>query len=116
MCNVYEPATEQYLHSEWKHYEGALKPYKPRVGPRDAAPFIIDSKVIVGQWGMIRPLQPERVAKAVAGVLMTNNARTESPSVSSENHLSVNAWLLLNTNRLTRRLTSLDGWFRSKAT
>ena len=78
MCNVYEPATEQYLHSEWKHYEGALKPYKQRVGPRDAAPFITAGKVIVGQWGMIRPGQPERVAKDSRGrPLMTNNARTE---------------------------------------
>ena len=38
MCNVYEPATEQYLRSEWKDYEDALRPYKVRVGPRDDGP------------------------------------------------------------------------------
>lgn len=78
MCNVYEPATEQYLHAEWSEYEQALQPYKPRVGPRDNAPFVTRNKVIVGQWGMIRPGSPERVAKDQRGrPLMTNNARTE---------------------------------------
>ena len=55
-----------------------MKPYKARVGPRDDAPFITRDKLIVGQWGMIRPGSPERIAKDQRGrPLMTNNARTE---------------------------------------
>jgi len=78
MCNVYEPATEDYLHSEWKHFEDALKPYKQRIGPRDDGPFVTRDKVIIGQWGMIRPGSPERTPKDPRGrPLMTNNARTE---------------------------------------
>ena len=49
MCNVYEPATEQYLRSEWRDYEDALRPYKDRIGPRDDGPFITAKRMQVGQ-------------------------------------------------------------------
>lgn len=78
MCNIYEPATEAYLHATWSAYERAVKPYKARIGPRDDGPFVTSSKVLVGQWGMIRPGSPERTPKDPRGrPLMTNNARTE---------------------------------------
>lgn len=78
MCNVYEPATEEYLHAEWKHFDELVKPYKQRIGPRDDGPYVTAKKVVVGQWGMIRPGSPERTPKDARGrPLMTNNARTE---------------------------------------
>lgn len=78
MCNVYEPATEQYLHAEWKQFDEAVKPYKQRIGPRDEGPYVTAKKVVVGQWGMIRPGSPVRVPTDARGrPLMTNNARTE---------------------------------------
>ena len=49
MCNVYEPATEQYLRSEWRDYEDALRPYKDRIGPCDDGPFITAKRMQVGQ-------------------------------------------------------------------
>lgn len=78
MCNVYEPAAEEYLHAQWKEFEAVLKPYKKRVGPRDEAPFITRDKVMVGQWGMIRPNSPTRAELSRSGrPLSTNNARIE---------------------------------------
>ena len=78
MCNIYEPATEAYLHATWREYERAVKPYKRRLGPRDDGPFVTSDKLTVGQWGMIRPGSPVRVAKDARGrPLMTNNARME---------------------------------------
>lgn len=79
MCNRYEPADERYLHDTWREYERSIGAYKPHVGPRDMAPFVVPGRVLVGQWGMIRPGQPERVAKDARGrPLMTNNARIET--------------------------------------
>jgi putative SOS response-associated peptidase YedK len=78
MCNVYEPAAEEYLHAEWKHFDEQVKPYKQRIGPRDDGPYVTAKKVVVGQWGMIRPGSPDRVPRDARGrPLMTNNARTE---------------------------------------
>ena len=78
MCNIYEPATEAYLRATWRDYEHAVKPYKERLGPRDDGPFVTSGKVMIGQWGMIRPGSPVRVAKDARGrPLMTNNARSE---------------------------------------
>jgi putative SOS response-associated peptidase YedK len=78
MCNVYEPASEAYLRATWKTHEYAVAPFKQRIGPRDNGPFVTSDKIIVGQWGMIRPGSPERVAKDARGrPLMTNNARVE---------------------------------------
>jgi putative SOS response-associated peptidase YedK len=78
MCNIYEPATEQYLHATWQDYERAVTPYKNRIGPRNDGPFVTANKVMVGQWGMIRPGSPVRVATDARGrPLMTNNARME---------------------------------------
>ena len=78
MCNRYEPASRDYLEREWSKYELSLTPYKHAIGPRDDGPFIAAGKVVVGQWGMIRPGQPVRVATDSRGrPLTTNNARTE---------------------------------------
>lgn len=79
MCNVYEPATEDYLHAEWKQFEAVMRPYKERVGPRGDAPFVMPHGWRIGQWGMIRPGSPERIPIDQRGrPLMTNNARIES--------------------------------------
>lgn len=78
MCNVYEPATEEYLHAQWSHLKEILRPYKPRIGPRDDGPFVSQNRVAVGQWGMIRPGSPVRVDKTPKGrQYSTNNARIE---------------------------------------
>ena len=84
MCNVYEPATEQYLRSEWRDYEEALRPYKDRIGPRDDGPFLTAKRMVAGQWGMIRLGSPTRIQRAkpkkegrLGELLMTNNARTD---------------------------------------
>ncbi len=78
MCNIYEPATDAYLHATWSAYERAVTPYKARIGPRDDGPFVTSNKVVVGQWGMIRSGSAERTPKDPRGrPLMTNNARTE---------------------------------------
>ena len=78
MCNIYEPATEAYLHATWKEFEHASATYKERIGPRGNAPFVTSSKVMVGQWAMIRPGSPVRVATDARGKpLSTNNARME---------------------------------------
>lgn len=79
MCNSYEAADERYLHDTWREYERQNGAYKPHVGPRDMAPFVVPGRVLLAQWGMIRPAQPERVAKDSRGrPLMTNNAHLES--------------------------------------
>ena len=83
MCNVYEPATEQYLRATWADFEQSVTPYKPRLGPRDDGPFVTKDRVLIGQWGMIRPGSPDRVQRAAAkdgrpgAPMNTNNARVE---------------------------------------
>lgn len=87
MCNVYEPATADYLNAEWNSYMRAAggggtlanTPYKQRLGPRDIGPFITRDSIAVGQWGMIRPGSPDRLSKDARGrPLMTNNVRSET--------------------------------------
>ena len=87
MCNVYEPATEDYLQAEWtRFHESGITgappssmAYKLRLGPRDTGPFITSHDVMLGQWGMIRPNAPTRTEKDPKGrPLMTNNARSET--------------------------------------
>ena len=78
MCNVYEAAPLDYLEREWKSFMEEIGDYKAILGPRDNGPFITAKRVAVGQWGMIRPGSPVRIAKDARGrPLMTNNARTE---------------------------------------
>ena len=78
MCNVYETPTQDDMEREFAEYERATGVYKPSIGPRDQGPFVVAGRVRVGQWGMIRPGSPERVARDAKGrPLMTNNARTE---------------------------------------
>ena len=87
MCNVYEPATEDYLQAEWTRFQASgitgappsSMAYKLRLGPRDTGPFITSHDVMLGQWGMIRPNAPTRTEKDPKGrPLMTNNARSET--------------------------------------
>ena len=48
MCNVYEPATEDYLQAEWSRFQASgitgappsSMAYKLGLGPRDTGPFI----------------------------------------------------------------------------
>ena len=78
MCNICEATPIDYLEREWKSFIDAIGDYKAILGPRDSGPFITAKRVAVGQWGMIRPSSPERIAKDARGrPLMTNNARTE---------------------------------------
>ena len=79
MCNLYEPATPEWLDQEFADYKReANPPYKRMIGPRDQGPFVVPGRVRIGQWGMIRPGSPERLATDSRGrPLMTNNARTE---------------------------------------
>ena len=74
MCNVYEAAPLDYLDREWKSFIDEIGDYKAILGPRDNGPFITAKRVAVGQWGMIRPGSPERVAKDAHGrPLMTGS-------------------------------------------
>jgi len=83
MCNIYEPATEEYLRATWAEYEQSVKAYKPHLGPRDDGPFVTKDRVLVGQWGMIRPGASDRVQRAPGKdgtpctPMSTNNARVE---------------------------------------
>jgi len=81
VCNRYEPASREFLEREWSKYEQSLTPYKHGIGPRDDGPFITPKRIVVGQWGMIRPGSPDRIQRAapkkegrLGEILMTNCA------------------------------------------
>ena len=78
MCNVYETPTPDQMEFDFAAFERPNESYKASIGPRDSGPFVVQGKIRVGQWGMIRPGSRERVARDAKGrPLMTNNARTE---------------------------------------
>ena len=78
MCNIYQPASREFLETQWTRHISSEMQYKPRIGPRDNGPFVTAVDLRVGQWGMIRPGSRERVAKDRNGrAMMTNNARAE---------------------------------------
>ena len=60
-----------------------MKPCKPHLGPRDDGPFVTKDRLLVGQWGMIRPGAPDRVQRTpdkdgkIGAPMSTNNARVE---------------------------------------
>jgi len=103
MCNLYHVAPENDLESYIRRHLGKVKlpgsypPQKP-VGPFDSGVFIVaddDGGLVgrVGQWGMIRAGQRERIeykerpskkpgGKPVREPMLKNNARVETVATS----------------------------------
>jgi len=92
MCNIYGSLDEEQLELflglddqlSWEQPTWA-----PVVGPRALGAFVAQGmRPMVGQWGMIRPGSPERVARKkprpgqkLGDILQTNNARRETMKV-----------------------------------
>jgi len=103
MCNLYHVAPANDLDSYIRRHLGKVKlpdsyPSKPTVGPFDSGVFLVaddDGGLVgrVGQWGMIRAGQRERIeykerpskkpgGKPVREPLLKNNARVETVATS----------------------------------
>ena len=103
MCNLYHVAPENSLDSYIRRHLGKVKlpdryPPKPTVGPFDTGMFMVadaEGGLVgrLGQWGMIRPGQQERIefkerpskkpgGKPVREPMLKNNARMETVATS----------------------------------
>ena len=103
MCNLHHVASENSLENYIRRRVGKVKlpdsyPPKPRVGPFDTGMFMVadgEGGLVgrLGQWGMIRPGQQERIeyrerpskkpgGKPVREPMLKNNARMETVAKS----------------------------------
>ncbi len=79
MCNRYEPSRRERIPQPFRDLPFYGGDYLPSIGPRQAGPYALRDRVVVGQWGLIPWFSSEQVQKDGKGrPLMTNNARSET--------------------------------------
>ncbi len=79
MCNRYQSTPRDRLPQPFRDLPFYGGDYAPSIGPRQAGPFVLPDRAVVGQWGLIPWFAKEQVPKDLKGrPLMTNNARSES--------------------------------------